>query len=681
MRRNAWMAGVLVTSTALGCVGQIGDPPTGGVDPGTAGPDPGRVTVHRLNRTEYNNTVRDLLGTALRPADDFPADDLSYGFDNIADVLSMSPTHVELYERAAELLVSEAMSLPASLVKTKLEGETVGGSVGVAAGEAWNLYSSGDVSSSVSFPGKGQYRISTRVWGTQAGDEPAKVVLSVGGVQLGTYDVPNTSTNPVVLEAMATVDGGNKVVSVEFTNDFYDETTMADRNLYVDWIEVEGPLDAQGVNPQRERIFTCDPVKGGDTCARQILGDFARKAWRRAISDDELNGLFAFVTLAKAEGDSVDVGLKLALQAVLVSPNFLFRIEMDPDPTSLTPHPLNDFELASRLSYFLWSSMPDDELLQVAEEGRLQDEGELRAQVLRMLDDPRSESLIENFAGQWLYTRALGDHEPDYAIFPTYNDELQEAMRTETKLFFREFLYGDRSLTEMLTADFTFANDKLAAYYGLPAVEGSEFKQVSLEGTARQGLLTQGSLLTVTSHPTRTSPVKRGKWVLEQLLCSAPPPPPPGVEGLPKVPMPTSTLREKMEQHRKDPVCASCHTAMDPIGFALESFDGIGTYRTEDQGFPIDASGQLPTGETFNGAREMADLISGDPRFGRCASKQLFTYALGRGSEPRDRKYIDHIAVEFAAGGYKMKDLIALIVTSEPFRLRRGETVKAGSEK
>jgi hypothetical protein len=679
MRRTAWLTGALAMSAALGCVGQIGDPDGEGAK-GPLVDDPGRVTMHRLNKAEYNNTVRDLLGTKLTPADDFPADDISYGFDNIADVLTTSPLHVELYDRSAEILIEEALSIPSKAMTVQTEAETLMGSVGAATADAWLLWSSGDVSATVQFPMKGEYKVSARVWGQQAGPDPAKAGLLVGGVPLQQFDVPNTEANPIVVETVATIDAGNRAVSVEFLNDFYDEVAMADRNLYVDWVRVEGPLNVPGKNEQRERIITCDPATG-DACVKQIVSDFGRRAWRRPLTEAEVTRLLQFVDLAKQEGDGVEGGIKLALRAILVSPYFVFRVEKDPDPTSLTPHPLNDFELASRLSYFLWSSAPDDELLAAAEAGKLADMDEVRAQVDRMLNDPRAEGFVENFAGQWLYTRALDDHEPDYVVYPAYNEAIASAMKTETKLFFREFLHSERGLGEMLTADFTFVNDELATFYGLPAVGSDEHKLVSLEGAARKGILTQGSLLTVTSHPTRTSPVKRGKWVLTQLLCSKPADPPPGVEGLEPDPMPTGTLRELLEQHRKNPVCASCHNLMDPLGFGLESYDGIGMFRTEDTGgFPIDATGQLPTGEKFDGALEMADLVANDPRYARCTSRQVFTYALGRGAAVPDIKYLDHITEEFSAGGSKLRDLIKLIATSEPFRLRRGEAVEAGSQ-
>jgi hypothetical protein len=656
-----------------GCLGDIGSTPSeDGVGPGP-GPeglrDPGRVTLHRLNRVEYNNTVRDLLGTALRPADDFPADDYGYGFDNIADVLSLSPVQLELYDRAAEALTDEALLTSSTAELFHHEAEALDGSAGSAQGTTWVLSSSGTVSVTVNLPAEGSYRIAARVWGQQAGAEPARMNLLVGGVTFGPFDVPETSGNPVVIEATTDLAAGNKVVQVEFINDYYDPDLNEDRNLVIDWIEVEGPLGAATDNPIRDRLVTCDPVGDGDPCVREIVGNFARRAWRRPLTETEVGSLVGLVDLAVTEGDDVETGLHLALQAILISPHFLFRVELDPAPEL---HPLDDHELASRLSYFLWSSMPDDDLFAAADSGSLQDPAELEAQVRRMLDDPKSEALLDNFAGQWLNTRGLVNHAPDPVAFPEYDDELRIAMETETRLFFGEFLRSDLPLDQMLEADFGFIDARLAAHYGEPA-PATDFEKVTLTTGQRGGLLTQGALLTITSNPTRTSPVKRGKWILTNLLCSEPDPPPPGVEGLEENGPITGSVRERMEQHRSDPVCASCHRVMDPLGFALENYGPIGGWRTEDNGYAVDATGELPTGETFDGAAGMSSVIGADPRFARCVAEKLTTYGLGRGLEDTDAIYVDAIAEELRTRGNRMTDLIALIAQSEPFRMRRAQ--------
>lgn len=631
------------------------------------------MTLHRLNRAEYNNTVRDLLGTTRRPANDFPADDFGYGFDNNADVLTLPPSLLELYERTAEELIEEAMAIPvAEVVTQSFEAEQLKGEVGAASGEVWNLWSSGELPVVVEFPAAGQYRVAARVWGQQAGPDVAKAELLVAGKSLGVFDVAATEGKPQVIEATTQVPLGKHVVSVSFLNDYYEPTMMLDRNLLIDWIKVEGPLGVSGAkNPAREKIVTCD-LKTGEACWKQVIGDFARKAWRRPVSGDEVASLVGLVKLAMAEGDDENEGVKLALRAALVSPHFVFRVELDPDPLSPSPHPLGDHELASRLSYFLWSSMPDDALMAAADGGKLQAPDEIGKQVERMLADPKASSFVENFTGQWLYTRALDAHEPDYDAYPAFDDELREAMREETTRFFRELLDGEHDAHELITADFTFVNARLAKHYGLPAPAGEGFQRVQLSGD-RRGVLGHGSLLTVTSLPKRTSPVKRGKWVLTQLLCSAPAPPPPGVEGIEQKKDAKGSMRQILEEHRKNPDCAYCHRSMDPIGFGLEHFDGVGAFRQMDGVFPIDDSGELPDLGTFDGARQMTDLLAKDPSFGKCLTRQLYTYALGRGSTSSDSPYLDDINKQFQAKNSRMKALIAAIAQSEPFRLRRGE--------
>lgn len=645
----------------------------GGYDPAA---DPGRVTIHRLNRVEYDNTVRDLLGTTLTPARDFPSDDRGYGFDNIADVLSLSPSQLELYERAAEALSTEALAIPVASSLAQIEAETATGSVGAASGDAWNLWSSGELPITFEFPSNGTYRIAARVWADQAGAELAQMALTVGGQAAGTFDVAATSAAPEVLEVTTTVTAGTKVVSVAFLNDYYDPDAGTDRNLWIDWLEIEGPLDAAGENPLREALLVCDPALG-EPCVRDIVRTFAERAYRRPLDEGEVDGLVGLVALAESQGDSVDEGLRLAVQAVLTSPHFLFRVELDADPTSLSPHPLGDFELASRLSYFLWSSMPDAELFAAAREGRLSDPSELEAQVERMLADPKAEALVDNFAGQWLYTRNLADHTPDYYAFPTFDEPLRASMAAETKAFFRAFMQSDRPVSDMLTADFSFIDARLAEHYEL-APPGEGLVETSLAGSNRAGVLMQGSVLTVTSFATRTSPVKRGKWVLTQLLCSPPDDPPPGVEGLVVEPDPTASLRERLEAHRSDPTCAGCHNVMDPLGFGLEHFDGVGAYRTLDQGFPIDASGGLPSGGTFDDGPSLAAALVDDGRFPGCVAEKLFTYALGRGLEPTDEPYFEAIVSGYQARGESLRELVRTIALSEPFRMRRGEAAVGG---
>ena len=664
MARRFRMA-ALAAPLLLGCSGDPTDHPP-------IGDDPGRVTMHRLNRSEYNHTVKDLLGTAQSPADDFPTDDYGYGFDNVSDVLSISPTQLELYERAAEGLAAEAMVVPQTAVKQRFEGEALTADVGGPTEDAWIVWSQGELPAQADFSAKGKYAIRTRVWGQQAGPDPVKISIALSGVSLGTFDVPETAQQPVVIEVTADAEPGKHVVSVSFLNDYYDEAAGLDRNLFVDWIEVEGPLDAPGKNPIREQLLFCDPVADGDGCVREILGAFATRAYRRPVSAAEVDKLMALVDVARGEGDTVDRGIELAIHAILTSPHFIFRPELDPDPESAEPHPVGDHEMASRLSYFLWSSMPDEALFDAAASGDLRSEAGIEAQVQRMIEDAKSDRFVENFAGQWLYTRALKNHQPDYNYFPTYDESLGNAMRRETELFLREFLREELPIQEMLTAKFTFVNDRLATHYGYEA-QGPDMVKIAVPDERRGGLLKQAGILTVTSYPTRTTPVKRGKWVLTQLLCDPPDPPPPGVEGLKIEETPTGTIRERLAAHSQYEPCKSCHKVIDPAGFALEHYDGIGAWRTEENGFPVDATGELPTGEKFDGAEEMAQLLSKDPRFSRCLTKQLMTYALGRGVEDADAPFLEQIEKGLPERGNTLRGLITLIATSEPFRMRRGE--------
>ncbi len=673
------------------CAGVVGDPGSSGEGSGAGGSgasgggsggataqrDPNRVTLHRLNSAEYNNTVRDLLGTGQRPAADFPADDHGFGFDNIADVLSVSPSLVELYERAAEALVAEALALPtADPVLLQVEGENLSSSVGAATADAWNLWSSGDLTNVFVLPADGRYRVSARVWGDQAGPEPARAQLVAGNTDLGTFDVASTRSSPQVISGEAQLNGGSRPVTVSFVNDYYDQAAGLDRNLYVDWISVEGPLDAtMPNNALRDRIVVCDPVAGGDACVRDILRQFTRRAWRRPVTDAEVDRLKQLVDVAAQHGEDVNAGLNVALRGVLVSPHFLFRVELDADPASPASHPLSDHELASRLSYFLWSSMPDEALFAAADAGILTDPDEIERQVRRMLADPKAAALVDNFAGQWLLTRALDSHEPDYAYFPEYDHALRDALKGEARSFFQEMLDARHPIETMLLADFTYVNDRLAQHYGISGTFGASHERVPLTFDQRGGVLRQGGILTVTSYPTRTSPVKRGKWVLGSLLCSEPKPPPPGVEAdLPKEELAGKTLREVLELHREKEICAQCHDLMDPIGLALQNFDAIGRWRaTEESGDVVDPTGVLPDGTPVDGPASLAAAVAADARFPECVTEKTFVYALGRGMLPSDAPYLRSMLTNLGGAGFALDDLVVQITRSEPFRLRRGE--------
>lgn len=515
-------------------------------------PDPGRVTLRRLNRFEYNNTLRDLLGVRVRPADDFPADDIGYGFDHIGDVLSLSPTLLEKYLAAAERALLEA-------------------------------------------------------WPAEA------------------------ATNQTASAA---------------------PTGFERRYVLPVW-------------------QAADPLAG----ARESLRQFARRAYRRPVTDAEVERLIGLIQRSQQAGDSFQESLRAAFKAVLVSPHFLFRGET-PAPTATAegkPVPISEHALAVRLSYFLWSSMPDDALLAEAERGTLRKN--LAAQTRRMLQDPKADALVTNFAEQWLELRRLAQITPDPAAFPEFTEELRAAMWMETAAFFRAILREDRSVLEFLDADYTFVNETLARHYGLKGVSGPEFRKVSLKGTPRGGLLTQASILTLTSNPTRTSPVKRGKWVLDNLLGAPPPPPPPNVPELPEHGELHGTLRQRLEQHRADPMCSSCHARMDPIGFGLENFNAIGGWRTRDGQEPLDTTGQLTSGENFKDSIELRAILRKKKKddFLRCLSEKMLTYALGRGLEYYDRCAIDKITANLPRRGHKFSTLVLEIVNSVPFQYRRAE--------
>jgi hypothetical protein len=449
-------------------------------------------------------------------------------------------------------------------------------------------------------------------------------------------------------------------------------------NKFVDGIVFVGPFKPKVEPASRARILICDP-DSGPACVEKIVGNLARHAWRRPVSKAEVASLVKFVGIAKAHGQSADQGIQLALQAMLVSPDFLFRIEHDPNPTDpAAVHRISDVELASRLSYFLWSSMPDDQLLDLAEAGKLHVPSVLDAQVKRMLADERSSALAGNFAAQWLETRNLDVVKPDPQKFPEWDGELRDAMRTETSLFFDYILRQNRPMADFLDARYTFLNERLARHYGIEGVKGPEFRKVDLATDQRGGVLGQAGVLTVSSYATRTSVVIRGKYILQEILGTPPDPPPPDVPPLDEAAVGTSlSLRQQMEKHRSNAVCASCHSKMDPLGFGLENYDAVGKWRTLDGKFPVDASGTLPNGKTFATPSEMrAALVSMLPQFARALVEKLMMYALGRGIAPYDRRAIDQITSRLADEGYPFQTAIYEIVRSAPFQMRRGELIQ-----
>lgn len=653
----------------------------GNSDPSTPPPiEAGRVTLRRLNRAEYNNTVRDLLGVDSAPADAFPPDNFGYGFNNVGEAMSVSPLLFEFYEITAGNLIDQVLERPVKSTKQYFEAESIGSSVGAASGGFWNLWSNGSLQTRADFPASGDYIIRVRAGAQQAGPDPARMAIELGAVELTMFDVTNDRADPMVFEHTARIDEGQHFVSVSFTNDYYDRDNGADRNLYVDWIEIEGPVS--GVvesNPLRERIMICSPEDTApEACARQIFEAFATRAWRRPASSAEVDALVNFIGVAASEGGSFEDGIRLGLKATLLSPHFIFKPESDQAPVG-QPHRLTQYELATRLSYFLWSSMPDQELTDLAAQGRLDDDEVLRQQVTRMLADERATALVDNFATQWLYIDQILDVSPDYELYPDFDDALRVSMRLETRRFIQDFIFEDQDLRDILLAKYSYINERLATHYGIPGVQGDELQRVEFTGEGRRGLLTHGGLLTARSYPNRTSPVLRGVWVLEQVLCDEPPPPPADVESIDdQMAGDDLTLRERLELHRSKPQCIGCHATMDPIGFGLEHYDPTGAWRDTDNGKMVDALGELPDGRTFNGAFEMADILANDPKYTHCVTEKMLTYALGRGvhardEESADRPQVDAIVHAVEAANYSSRELIVQIVLSDAFRLRTPE--------
>ena len=647
--------------------------------------DPGRVTLRRLNRAEYNNTVRDLCGIdTFQPAENFPSDDVGYGFDNIGDVLSVQPVLVEKYLAAAEQVLEKALP-PIDPVKQSKNGfrpqnlnVTPRGAKFRENNKDKIIFSTEGAASQekLNFPADGEYTFRITAWGNKVGTEPTKATLRVNGKDVKTFDVTAPEGKAGVLEVRAKVTAGEKPVAVAFVNPFEDSKAKEFRLLGVEQLEVEGPHGTAFPPPSRamQLILTARPSDqmSKTKAAEKVISDFTRRAFRRPVKPDEVKRLMRLFELADKNGERFETALHLPLKAVLCSPHFLFRVEEDPKLPDQS-RTIGEFELATRLSYFLWSSMPDEELLTLAEKGELRKPGVLKAQVLRMLKDWKSQSLTHDFAGQWLMLRSVWGVSPDPATYPTWDDKLKGSMVKETEAFFSHVVKTDRKVLEFLDADYTFLDERLAKHYGIKGVFGDRFREVKLPDNRRGGVLTQASVLTVTSNPTRTSPVKRGKWVLENLLASPPPPPPPDVPELEKTEL-KGTLRQQMEQHRVNPACSGCHSKMDPIGFGLENFDGIGVWRAEEKKVKIDSSGVLPGGEKFDGPAELRKILLGKADlFRRCLAEKLITFALGRGLEYYDKCVLDELVAKLKAGDDRFSALVLAIVDSEPFQKRKGK--------
>ena len=751
----------------------------------TISSDPGRVTARRLNRAEYNNTVRDLLGIYIRPADDFPVDDSGYGFDNIGDVLSVSSVLMEKYMAAAGKISRRAV-MTDRVAKPTLTRY----SAPQSAGERRQIGSAARLSYSPEgrltvphvFPATGEYELRLgfvdrrhvqprrpewvhripeiidkvsvlgrriidretareklqilledssrfmRKFGARRQDETYVVEREKLLAGLGEYEIwlkenpePPEPPPPPPLDVVFDLDGERLITYLAADDDEYERpepvrlrveagerelhgeilspegerwnpnslewaeyrgptTLPAKRMVFVDYVEVKGPYDADPapLPESHRRMMVCSPAgKNFDgECAEQIIARVLRLAFRRPVSASEVGNYVRFARRAVKAGASFERGIQVALKAILVSPHFLFRVEHDPHPAGPgLSYQISDFELASRLSYFLWSSMPDQELLAAAEAGDLGTAKGRKVQVTRMVRDEKFSALVENFAGQWLELRNIALAKPDPEIFPEFDEDLREAMVRETELFFANIVEEDRSVLDFLKADYTFVNERLAEHYGIDGVSGPEFRKVPLAGGQRGGVLTQASVLTVSSYPTRTSPVLRGLWVLDNLLGDRPPDPPGGVPELDeKTAGKAASLRQQLEKHRADPGCAVCHDRMDPLGFGLENYNAIGAWRTADGNFPIDASGELPGGIRFNGPAELnAVLYERGGQFARNLTEKMLTYALGRGLERYDKPVVEKIRNGMAENGYRFSSLLLGIVESMAFRMRRPE--------
>jgi mono/diheme cytochrome c family protein len=646
-------------------------------------PDPGRVTARRLNRAEYTNTIRDLLAVDFRADRNFPTDDSGEGFDNIGDVLTVSPVLMEKYLAAAGRIAERAIatgSLPKPVeVEYSLRFKNL------------RRIDPSNVEATHRFDFDADYELKIGLPGQRAKDAPPVTLgLWIDGKLEQTTRVETRPSglvyfNPFSEERIRVpITEGDHTLRLGFIDDPFVKTLPQDEiykdsvNKWVGAVTVVGPFATSGEKPSRKKILVCDPASG-PRCVDRILATLARRAYRRPVTGAEVAALKRFVDMATADGQSVEQGIGLAIQAMLVSPHFLFHIERDlypNDPGRM--HRVSDVELASRLSYFLWNSMPDDELLSLAERRRLSVPQVLDAQVARLLADPKSAAMAENFAGQWLEIRNLDTIKPDPQKFPAWTPELREAMKTETRMFFDTILRENRPIGDFIDARYTFLNELLAKHYGIDGVSGPEFRRIDLETGERGGVLTHGSVLAVSSYPTRTSVVIRGKYILQNILGTPPPPPPADVPALDEQAVgTTASLRKQMETHRTNAICASCHSRMDPLGFALENYDAIGKWRTMDGGFPVDSSGILPGGKKFANSAEMRQILSERvPELTRTLTEKLLIYSLGRGLQRYDRPTVNGITKKVAASGYGFQTLVQEVVRSLPFQSRRAEDVK-----
>ncbi len=672
-----------------------------------ANPTLGRMSIHRLNRTEYGNAVRDLLAVEIDPAEFLPADDEGYGFDNIADILRVSPSLLEQYLAASSTVASLAVGdpdtpavstvyrVPPDLAQADhIEGLPLGTRGGALIRHNFPLDAEYDF---------GVFLVRNIVGYMTGLEWPHELEITIGGARVFLAPVGGEEDNAMsdanfsaaaneIDERLRTrifVEAGPREVGVSFIRrnsaETHEPLELHTRDLdlqnmnglpIVDYVMIGGPYDAVGPGrtPSRERIFSCMPEPDEDelACAEEILARIARLAFRGPVTEASMTNLLDFYRAGR-EGATFDSGIRNALRVILTSPEFLFREARAPEGAAPgTTYSLSDFALASRLSFFLWSSIPDDALLDLAEQGRLGDPEVYAAQVDRMLADARAHALVENFAGQWLYLRNLQSARPDVETFPNFDENLRRAMRRETELIFESIVREDRSVTDLLTADYTFVNERLARHYGMEGIYGSHFRRVAVTDEARRGLLGHASILTVTSYPNRTSPVLRGKWVMENILGTPPPPPladvPPLEENEPGAA--ARSVRERLAEHRANPVCAACHEVLDPVGLALENFDAVGRWRTKEPGGEVDPSGQLADGTPVDGVVSLREALTSEPeQFVGVFTEKLLTYALGRGLEYYDMPAVRSIVRQSAADDYRFSAVVRAIVSSDRFRM------------
>jgi hypothetical protein len=680
---------------------------------GRAKPNPGRGLIHRLNRVEYANAIRDLFSLSVDTSSMLPPDDAAYGFDNIADALGVSPILLERYLTAADKITSLAVGDP----ETQPAGQTFRIRQDASQDthiEGLPIGTVGGILANTTLPLDGEYSFSIRLFRTNLGVvrgleydhqleftvDGERVHLSkVGGEDDFKANLKNMTKAGDDVETRAAfrmpLKAGPHTITVAFlertaalnplrlqpfirsSNDTLD--TIGHPHL--DTFTLTGPFNPSGPGdtPSRRRIFFCKPTGAADedACARRIITTFARRAYRGMASASDVDRLFEFYRTGR-KGATFERGIQMALDRIVASPKFIFRVERDPEGVGQgAVYRVSDLELASRLSFFLWSSIPDDQLLQVARTGTLHTPVVLNQQVRRMLADPKAEALVENFAGQWLYLRNLKNLQPNSLEFPDFDDNLRTALHRETELFFQSIMREDRNVVDLMTADYTFLNERLAKHYGVPNIYGSQFRRVTLADDARRGLLGKGAILMVTSHADRTSPVVRGKWILDNLLNAPPPPMPNNVPPLNENPVREGkvlTMRERMEEHRKNPVCASCHKIMDPIGLSMENFDAVGAWRTRDGGTlgsPINASGELLDGTKVDGVVTLRQALVRNPEiFVGTVTEKLLTYALGRGLAYYDMPTVRAIVRDSGAQGYKFSSIVQGIVNSTPFQKR-----------